>query len=110
MGHFLLFESKTYNTGILTLDRTFSLSLSNLSNILLFLCSFSLPYEILRPLMTILFNINYTNMVSKGATHIISFNILFQNERHTNYINVSQTKDILKSLNKGNIAMKQLCI
>jgi hypothetical protein len=53
---------------------------------------------------------NYTNMVSKGATHIISFNILFQNERHTNYINVSQTKDILKSLNKGNIAMKQLCI
>jgi hypothetical protein len=46
-------------------------------------------------------------MVSKGATHIISFNILFQNERHTNYINVSQTKDILKSLNKGNIAMKQ---
>jgi hypothetical protein len=74
------------------------------------LCSFSLPYEILRPLMTILFNINYTNMVSKGATHIISFNILFQNERHTNYINVSQTKDILNSLNKGNIVMKQLCI
>jgi ABC-type dipeptide/oligopeptide/nickel transport system ATPase component len=41
---------------------------------------------ILRPLMTILFNINYTNMVSKGATHIISFNILFQNERPTLFL------------------------